>query len=366
MKGYLGGAALMLLSAGAAATQLQIKNIDYHYPNSTTNQYRLPWFSSTDNPQAAKRINDFIFSRFLNHLPGQDAQSTLNQLANARTEIQGTASLDYSVEYLDRHFLTLNIFAEGCGAYCESYNVPLVFDLATGNAVTLDQIVNPQAIAGLNDRVRKNIGEKISTFISQQKALPVDQQRVEDGKIVDYAAFYADCLARINTSDGADYNYIDRFSPDDKQITFLNERCSNHATRALDDLGDFKTEIPLTTIKDALTPYGQNILSVNTKQSTTLPPSLNNKLLYGTLGKNMRIVLNVKCEHSYLSGAYFYEKYGTAIELTGNCSPENNQHYELTTMSDEAAKEKFTLDLKDGYYQGSWESNGKTLPVRFE
>lgn len=70
MKGYLSGVVLLLLSSTTAATQLEIKSLEYRYPNSTEMQYRVPWFSSTDNPQVAKRINDYIFASFINRLPG--------------------------------------------------------------------------------------------------------------------------------------------------------------------------------------------------------------------------------------------------------------------------------------------------------
>lgn len=362
MKGCLSGMALMLLSTCVAATQLEIKNIGTPFPNSAENQFRLPWFTSADNPGVAKRINDFIFSRFLRHLPGNDPQTMMNQLAKSEKDLGGIAALDYSVEYLDDKRLTLNIFAEGCGAYCESYNTPLNVDLTSGAIISLDEIVSANAIAQLDDRVSEDIRKKITAFIAQQKALPANEQRVEDGEVVDYAQFYADCLARTNDKTG----FTRRFYLKDQKLVFLNERCSNHASRALDDLGEFTTEIPISVIEDALTPYGKNILTVGRGEKLSPSPNLNNTLLYGTLGKSMRIVLNTTCEYSYLSGAYFYEKYGTPIELTGKCSTGNNQHYELTTVSDETAKETITLDLKDGHYQGSWESNGKTLPIRFE
>ncbi len=39
MKGYLSTLALLLLSSHASATQLEIKNLEYRYPNSTEMQY---------------------------------------------------------------------------------------------------------------------------------------------------------------------------------------------------------------------------------------------------------------------------------------------------------------------------------------
>lgn len=364
MKGSLSGVALMLLSVGASATQLQISNIDYLYPDSTITQYRLPWFSSPDNPIAAKRINDHLFSTFIFHLPGKDPQATLNQLAKTEHGLEGIETLDYHVQYMGKNILAIDILGEWCGAYCEAYTEPVVFDLSTGYRVTLEQIITNNGMDTLATKVRKDISDKISTFVSQQKALPAEKQRDEDGVIMDYEAFYAECLARTKNPDFTDYT--DRYSLNEKNITFLNGRCSNHANQALDDLGDFQTPLPVSSLNEMLTPYGKTLLTNEPRQRTAPLPGLSDRVLYGTLGKNTRIVLNVSCQRSYIQGAYFYEKYGAAIGLSGKCSPENTQHYELTTSSNEAPAEKIVLDLKEGRYQGNWQSGGKTLPVQFD
>lgn len=360
MKGYLSALAVMLLSTGAAATGLTTKSVEYRYPDSSEIQYRLPWFTSADNPDAAKRINDYLFSSLINHLPGKNPQATLNQLAEKG--IEGTKHLDYTIEYRKGNILTINIFAEGCGAYCESTNLPMSFDISNGNKIALTDIVKTDALAPMNARIHNDIRSQINTFVAQQKALPVDQQRVEDDEVIDYAVFYSTCYAL--TIDGI--NYTDRFFIKDNKLVFLNGRCSNHASQALDDLGNFTSVIPVGQIMNKLTPYGKSMLSSASHQTVSPTPALSDKLLYGTLGKNTKIVMNVVCSTDYIRGTYYYEKFGKPIELTGKCSPDNNQHYQLTTAAEATVKETFTLDLKDGRYQGVWESNGKTLPVRFD
>ncbi|NDO79307.1 hypothetical protein CJP72_00570 [Citrobacter sp. NCU1] len=359
MKGCLTGVALWLLSGCAMATQLDIKNLNFSYPESTEIQYRLPWFTSADNPQAAKRINDFIFSRFLNQLPGNDPQATLNKLAKAG--IDATANLDYTVVYRDDKILTLNLFVEGCGAYCESYNVPLSFDLASGANITLDDLLTPATIAQLNTRVRKDIRSQIAAFVEQHKSEWAKQINAENGEDFNYEELYASCA----TYEGGLF-YVDKFSLQKGDLVFINGRCSNHASRAMDELGDFTTKIAAATLQDQLTPYGKSLISGQSEKPLSPAPSLNDKLVYGTLGKSMRIVMNIACDDTSASGAYFYEKYGSPIELIGKCGTENLQHYELKTAVSAEVEEKITLDLKDGIYQGVWESNGKTLPIRFE
>ena len=240
MKGYLSTVALLLFSGYACATQLEIKNLEYRYPASTEMQYRVPWFTSKESPQVAKRINDYIFASFINQLPGNNPQTTVNQFANS--EMNPTANLDYTIEYRDANVLTLNMFVEGCGAYCESYNVPISFDLASGAAITLNDLFSRSTMAELNTRIRKDIRSQIDTFVTAQK----------DGGDPGYAEFYASCATYI---DGL--YYIDRFSLQKDHLAFLNGRCSNHANRAGDELGDFTTKIPTGELHKQFTPYGQ-------------------------------------------------------------------------------------------------------------
>ena len=350
MKGYLSTVALLLFSGYACATQLEIKNLEYRYPASTEMQYRVPWFTSKESPQVAKRINDYIFASFINQLPGNNPQTTVNQFANS--EMNPTANLDYTIEYRDANVLTLNMFVEGCGAYCESYNVPISFDLASGAAITLNDLFSRSTMAELNIRIRKDIRSQIDTFVTAQK----------DGGDPGYAEFYASCATYI---DGL--YYIDRFSLQKDHLAFLNGRCSNHANRAGDELGDFTTKIPTGELHKQFTPYGQYLTGAKSTTPVEPTPGIDGKVMYGTLGKSMRIVLKVDCKYGdFFEGAYFYQKFGVPIELTGKCDTADNRHYELKTSAAEQSEEKITLELKDGVYQGVWESNGKTLPVRFE
>ena len=360
MKGYLSGVALLLLSGYATATQLEIKSIEYRYPGSTEMQYRVPWFSSTDNPKVAKRINDYIFATFINQLPGNTPQATVNQFA--KSAMNPTANLNYTVEFRDEKILTMNMFVEGCGAYCESYNVPLSFDLANGAAITLNDLFSRSTMAELNTRIRKDIRGQIDTFVDAHKSQTPEQIKEEKGEVFNYAEFYASCATY---TDGL--YYIDKFSLQKDHLAFLNGRCSNHASRALDELGDFTTKIPTAELQNRLTPYGQYLTGAKSTTQVSPAPGIDGKVMYGTLGKSMRIVLKVDCKYGdFFEGAYFYQKFGAPIELTGKCDTADNQHYELKTSAAEQTQEKITLEFKDGVYQGVWESNGKTLPVRFE
>lgn len=357
MKGWLVGITSLLLSSLAIAGPATVSEVVYKQQGESYNRYRLPWVTQNDNPASAKRINDFIFSRFAQQLPGADPQATLNRIG--QQGIEQTASLDFELVNNKNNILTINIIAEGCGAYCETYSNYTSFDLTTGANIDLDDIISPPAVTQLNQQVKSDIRHQITAFIEAQNNLPLEQKVKDEGEVVDYQQFYADCWAM--TMD--DVSFVNKFFLDNGQLVFNNERCSNHASRALDDLGEFTSKIPVSELTGQFTPFGQNLIIDRAKTSVSPPAKLSGRTLYGTLGSKTPIVLSVSCSHNYIHGAYFYAQYGAPIELNGKCQSDSNQSYTMTTASGDIAAEQIELRLKDGIYQGTWSSNGKTLPL---
>lgn len=359
MKGILAGAAALLLSSSVLAAQVKISEISYNYPDSKEKQYLLPWITIKDNPDAARRINDYIFSRFVSHLPGKAPQATLNRLAKAGMD--PVASLSWSQVEKTPRILTLDIFAEGCGAYCESWDTFLSFDLRSGTLINLDDVVMPGTRPRLNEIVRTDVRKQITTFIAQQKALSKEDRELEDDEYVDYQEFYSYCLADTETGT----HYADTFSLAKNKFIFHNGRCSNHASRALDVLDTFTSKIPTADMQGQLTPYGLNLLGIASAKATPPPPSLNGRLLYGTLGEKTAVVLNVTCRENTLDGAYFYNRFGAAIELHGTCPTSSDQPYVMETYRQDGPTETITLALTDNMYRGEWREGDKTLPIEF-
>lgn len=356
MKGLLVSVTSLLFSSLVMAAPATVSEVVYKQQGGSYHQYRLPWVTQKDNPSSAKRINDFMFSRFVQALPGSDPQATLNHIG--KSGIEQTANLDFELINSSANILTINTMVEGCGAYCETYNIYISFDLANGTNIDLDDILSPRAISLLNQKVREDIRHQITAFIAKQQTLPMAQRTKNDDEYVDYQQFYAGCWAM--TMD--DINYVSQFSLEKGKLVFSNGRCSNHASRALDELGEFTTKIAITEVADQLTPYGKNLFSDHAEPGISPKAKLSGRTLYGILGDNMPIVISVTCSHHYIEGAYFYAKYGSAIPLSGKCQ-DDNRSYTMTSTSDDATLERIELTLKNDKYQGTWESNGKRLPI---
>lgn len=256
MKGFLAGITALLLSSSVLAAQVKISEISYNYPKSKESQYRLPWLIIKSNPDAARRINDTIFTRFVPHLPGKDPQATLNRMAKGK--MGQIASLDFSVVNKSERILTLDIFSEACGRYCESRDAVMSFDLVTGTRISLGDIIMPDALETLNELVRSDIRRQITTFIDQHKSHAGDEPNDDSDGYIDYADFYASCLDR--TTRGKEY--AQGLTLSKGKLVFHNGRCSNHAERALDELGDFTSKIPAADIASHLTPYGKSLFAL--------------------------------------------------------------------------------------------------------
>ncbi|WP_053007519.1 hypothetical protein [Pragia fontium] len=355
MKRLLVGISALLCCSLASAQSVKVSELVYQ--TDSYNKYRLPWVTQSDNPQSAQRINDAIFSRSVAYLPGNDPQLTLNNAV--KQGIDGVASLDYGLVESNDNFITLAIFTEFCGAYCESDTSQFSFDLKHGTGILLTDIIRPEALSSINDMIKANIRGEIDALIKRQNKSPTPVEK-QDEDYVDYQAFYGDCWVM---RDEGETLFTNSFSLEKGKLVFFNDRCSNHASRALDELGEFTTKIAVSKIADLLTPYGRSLLSGKKDGVISPPAQLFNRMLYGTIGNKTSIAINANCLSKSVNGAYFYTKYGQPIELNGSCQSANTPSVVMTTSSGDTAAERIELTLKEGQYQGSWISQGKTLPI---
>lgn len=370
MKNVLVGIGLLCFSSLAfsqAETELPpptmvIKDIVYNN-DKLHNTYRFPELVSKEYPLSARRINDALFSHYLQRLSGKDPYLTLK---SAVTPKEGAPVaipfLDYAVVENNHKYITLTIQSEYCGAYCEYGNASHSFDVTHGTRIQLEDIFLPKALAQLEKEVKTDIRSTINALIKEQKKNPVPiEQQNED--YVDYQEFYGSCWVM---SDSSTLDFTKAFSLKNGKLVFQNGRCSNHAGRALDELGEFITEIALEKYIDLLTPYGKSLLIEKETATIAPPPRFFGRMLYGTINNKLPIAIHVNCYGTSAYGAYYYTKFGQPLELYGTCEKSNIRSVQLTFNSDNAPKEEIKLTLKNGQYQGNWWSEGKNLPIVIE
>lgn len=91
----------------------------------------------TGNLKVDKAINTDLKNRFTNNeYPDLSTDSTLIKWSD------GIIYLDFEVTYLKNELISLNISAEGCGAYCTAWTEYFTYNYVTGRFLTIDQIID--------------------------------------------------------------------------------------------------------------------------------------------------------------------------------------------------------------------------------
>lgn len=174
-------------------------------------------------------------------------------------------------------------------------------------------------------------------------------QQVDKAHRADQLALYKDCVQTL-----ADVNlswfsfYVKRSS-----MVFVKGRCSNHAMRALDDLGTFYIEKPISTLQPYLSAYGKNLLSNTPKQVKN--HAIAGKLLKGSIGKApVYFMFSDVMPDGSANVLYWYKKYQTPIELTGTIK---NKKITLHERNYDETKRKW---LQKARIHGTWQGGKVT------
>lgn len=134
------------------------------------------------NKSAGKLINDAIKKEVLS--PEDNRQSLYSCLKENINEY-GLSDLYYEVTFNKKGILSINIFSEGCGAYCSSTTSYFNFDIHTGKEITIKDIFD---LNGL-DSLRK--------IVYHDKVKVLNKYKIEEQDEL-----------KNNYIDSADYNWI--------------------------------------------------------------------------------------------------------------------------------------------------------------
>ena len=116
---------------------------------------------NTGNLKVDKAINTDLKNRFTNNQ--YIDLSTDSTLINWSV---GIIYLDFEVTYIKNGLISLNISAEGCGAYCTAWTDYFTYNYITGQYLTIDQIID--TTGNFKNRV---IADKDKQYEQQKKEL---------------------------------------------------------------------------------------------------------------------------------------------------------------------------------------------------
>lgn len=275
-------------------------------------------------------------------------------------ELRGTELGGFKVLRKDSQILSLLIEGEGCGAYCESFQSSYAFDLSTGRKLKAEDILSEE---GRRVLMRKIHEAAVKTIRDQMKQINKNTE-LDRESAMEVKDMYTECIdwhdGQANRTDGD----LGSMRVSDEHVDFVLGRCSNHARRALDEIGDFNFRISYVELMSYLAPHGQKLLIDTTKNvAQGYPFGIG---VQGNVGKaKVYVTMGAVNSTGEFSGSYYYERYRTPINLSGYIK-ENK--IVLNEMNDKSLKQaEWILEHVGNAWVGSWNGNdGRKVPVRLQ
>lgn len=300
---------------------------------------KMPFVTTGD--AIADKINTYLFMRVIG------SPAPVGKKFEATDEAKGMSAVDYKVVRNDAHILQYLLTGEWCGAYCEGFDLTYAFDPSTGRAVVVSDLVTK---AGSDELAKKLQAERVRQWKAHVAKLSAKKSKEPDDE--DAIAMFQGCIEEnfLPRIDHVDVSYTA------KTLKLTSGRCSNHASQALDEVGDVSLEVAYDKL--ALTPYGKALLTGG--PAAPAPTSPFGQALRGTLGKsNITLVLEDRSGDGSVRGFYYYDKFRKPIELMGQVSG-------TTVTLKEGDSAVFKLVVKDATLDGEWSGNGRTLKVTLQ
>lgn len=335
-----------LLISGLSFSQQQKVKISNLQPK--TEDTVFPVVSYSENPRVENKINTFLQVDQLEYVPGSGGNPF--KLVSTATNSYSNYLYFYSWDKIEtpKNILSIAIDGEASGAYPEGFLIWKNFDLRTGNFINAKDLFQPGSVKTVEGIIQKRVKKRISDFLVTLKAEKNPAEETQD-----QIAMYEDCFTE-HTLDGIRY-----FFGKDK-LTFVAGRCSNHAMRALDDLGSHEIEFSYKELEKYWSPYARNLISGSEKTEMT---SLTNKLYKGKIaGKYpITVLINEVYDDGSFSAKYWYDKNKKLIEWNGKIKGNHISIIENDYYSEETNQWIFKAlveaDLQGRKIIGTWQDH---------
>ena len=204
-----------------------------------------------------KNITDNINRQLIQSLFDINVKSDYKKVfqiawATKESSINNLSFLNYKINALNEQLYSVTFYTEGCGAYCEEYEQSYNFDIKSGNKIILDSLFT---LTG-KKKFLKNISNQKSKEINNYITWLEKEQKSKENQSIE---LYRTCLKSLPFKS---LEYID-FKIKKDSIILASDRCSNHAMRALDNLGDYTFPFHKSDLNILLNDYGKNLLKTS-------------------------------------------------------------------------------------------------------
>ena len=325
---------------------------------------RMPYVTG-GSPGVAQRINAAVWKAMLDGAadpatPGSTWTPPADKLP------QGTTSLRYTARMVpagDPRLLALAFSGESCGAYCEDFTTTHLFDLRDGRELSLGDLLTVDGFAAVGRRVD---AERRRAFQKQLRelraAVKAARKGNDDGDADERLELNRSCLAEVASAPSTPSSLVGEDVAIDGHggLVLTKGRCSNHAMRALDDVGEIVTRISAVDLTPWLTPYGRAVLQ-HGGDAPAPAVDFGRRELHGQLaGAPITMTLGPLRAGAREPGRYAYDKYRTPIDLV--VSRDGDQ---IRATEQAASQGVFDLTIAGGSLVGTWSDKDrrKRLPV---
>lgn len=336
--------ALMLVSVLSFS---QRKNLKITNLQPQSENFIFPKITFPEKPSVENKINTFLQVDELEFVPKSGKNPY--QLASTATNSYQNYLYFYGWKKLDspKNILSLEMEGEASGAYSEGFTNYRNFDLRTGNFINLKDLFQPNSFNLISEMINSRVRKRVADYVIELKSAKEKEQDSEE-----QIEMYEDCFTEYTL------DYLE-FHLEKNDFTIFAGRCSNHAMRALDDLGNHEIVFKYKEIEKYFSPFAKNLLSNSDKALSQ--NNIQNKLFKGTIDGRYPIFVLVKdiYEDGSLSIVYWYEKNKKLIEWSGSFSDNHLSATENDFYNEENSewipRAKIEADLKGKKIIGTWQ-----------
>lgn len=236
--------------------QFKIKEIVEVNPINKNQTYKFPLLEG--EKEISKKVNRDLIQSVLELDITQKHKSIFENIWTTKEKsIPNLSFLDYQINQLNDRVYSVTFHSEGCGAYCEEFDISFNYDVKTGNRIQLESLFSEEGKATILEKLNN---QKIALIKETISKLELEKGKTNiRAEIVDYTKRIQLLKNCKDKSEIDSLNYLD-FKITENQIIIYSGRCSNHAMRALDEIGEFEYIFKTKNIKKLLSNFGKNIL----------------------------------------------------------------------------------------------------------
>jgi hypothetical protein len=275
----------------------------------------FPEVKCETKPRIEEKLNLFLQLEYLSHLPGKFVKNPFENATYSSNRTGITSLFDWKVNKKAGNILSLTISGESTGAYSEGFEYYENFDLRNGNSIKMRDFFAKNRSDDLAKKLNLVVKKTIANFLKEIKPTKNKKiSKVNEETFADQVLLYESCLEGV-LEYKLDYY---KFYFTKTGITFVRERCSNHAMRAIDDLDSYSVTMSNKQIDAYLTIYGRNLIQNKSENSNTNSPD--GKIFKGKINNKYPITAIIKNinDDGSIEMKYWYDKVKEPIEWSGN------------------------------------------------